>query len=61
MDWSDAVGGATGKLLPTGNAKDTIEVDGVKYPVSIVDAGNPVVFINAANLKMCPLWGRLAQ
>jgi 2-methylaconitate cis-trans-isomerase PrpF len=21
MDWSDAVGGATGKLLPTGNAK----------------------------------------
>jgi 2-methylaconitate cis-trans-isomerase PrpF len=52
MDWSDAVGGATGKLLPTGNAKDTIEVDGVKYPVSIVDAGNPVVFINAASLKM---------
>jgi 2-methylaconitate cis-trans-isomerase PrpF len=52
MDWSDAVGGATGKLLPTGNAKDTIEVDGVKYPVSIVDAGNPVVFINASSLKM---------
>jgi 2-methylaconitate cis-trans-isomerase PrpF len=52
MDWSDSVGGATGKLLPTGNAKDTIEVDGVKYLVSIVDAGNPVVFINAASLKM---------
>ena len=27
MDWSDVVGGITGKLLPTGNAKDTIEVD----------------------------------
>jgi 2-methylaconitate cis-trans-isomerase PrpF len=52
MDWSDAVGGITGKFLPTGNAKDTIVVDGVKYPVSIVDAGNPVVFINAASLKM---------
>ncbi len=52
MDWSDAVGGATGKLLPTGKAKDNIEVDGVKYPVSIVDAANPVVFINASSLKM---------
>jgi 2-methylaconitate cis-trans-isomerase PrpF len=52
MDWSDVVGGITGKLLPTGNAKDVIEVDGVKYPVSIVDAGNPVVFINASSLKM---------
>jgi hypothetical protein len=30
IDWSDVVGGITGKLLPTGNAKDTIEVDGVK-------------------------------
>jgi 2-methylaconitate cis-trans-isomerase PrpF len=52
MDWSDVVGGITGKFLPTGNAKDIIEVDGVKYSVSIVDAGNPVVFINAASLKM---------
>ena len=52
MDWSDVVGGITGTLLPTGNAKDTIEVDGVKYTVSIVDAGNPVVFIHAASLNM---------
>ena len=52
MDWSDVVGGITGKLLPTRNAKDTIEVDGIKYTVSIVDAGNPVVFINAASLEM---------
>jgi 2-methylaconitate cis-trans-isomerase PrpF len=52
MDWSDVVGGITGKLLPTGKVKETIEVDGVKYPVSIVDAGNPVVFINAASLNM---------
>src|SRR5665647_1622102 len=43
LDWSDVVGGITGKLLPTGNVKDIIEADGVKYPVSIVDAGNPVV------------------
>jgi hypothetical protein len=52
MDWSDVVGGITGKFLPTGNAKDTIEVDGVKYTVSIVDAGNPVVFVHAASLNM---------
>jgi hypothetical protein len=52
LDWSDVVGGITGKLLPTGNAKDTIEVDGIKYTVSIVDAGNPVVFINAASLNI---------
>jgi hypothetical protein len=52
MDWSDVVGSITGKLLPTGNAKDAIEVDGVKYTVSIVDAGNPVVFVHAASLHM---------
>lgn len=52
LDWSDTVGAITGKLLPTGNAKDIIEVDGVKYPVSIVDAGNPLVFIHAASLGM---------
>jgi hypothetical protein len=39
MDWSDVVGGITGKFLPTGNVKDTIEVDGIKYIVSIVDTG----------------------
>lgn len=50
MDWSDAVGGITGKLLPTGNVKDTIEAGGTRYTVSIVDAGNTVVFINAADL-----------
>jgi 2-methylaconitate cis-trans-isomerase PrpF len=52
LDWSDTVGGITGKLLPTGNSLDVIEIDGVKYSVSIVDAGNPLVFIDAAALKM---------
>lgn len=50
MDWSDSVGGITGSLLPTGKAKDVIEAGGAKYTVSIVDAGNTVVFINAADL-----------
>ena len=39
-------GSITGKLLPTGNPKDIIEVPGKgKFTVSIVDAGNPVVFL----------------
>jgi 2-methylaconitate cis-trans-isomerase PrpF len=52
IEVDDVIGGITGKLMPTGNAKDTIEADGIKYTVSIVDAGNPVVFINAASLEM---------
>lgn len=52
IDWSDAVGGCTGMLLPTGNSKDIIEVDKEKYEVSIVDAGNIVIFINAEELNM---------
>jgi 2-methylaconitate cis-trans-isomerase PrpF len=52
LDWSDVAGGITGKLLPTGNTKDTITAAGQSYTVSIVDAGNPVVFIHAADLGM---------
>ena len=47
LDWSEAVGGSTGKLLPTGNAKDIIEAGGKNYTVSIVDAGNIVIFVRA--------------
>lgn len=52
LDWSDTAGAFTGKLLPTGNAKDTISVDGVDYPVSLVDCANPLVFIAAESLGM---------
>lgn len=52
LDWSDTAGAITGKLLPTGNAKDVISVDGRNYEVSLVDAGNPVVFIHANSLGM---------
>ncbi len=45
--WFDSPGGAvTGKLLPTGQPKDIVDVSGLdKVPISIVDAGNPCVFI----------------
>jgi 2-methylaconitate cis-trans-isomerase PrpF len=52
MDWSDTVGSICGKLLPTGNARDVITADGTDYPVSLVDIGNPLVFIKASSLGM---------
>ena len=52
MDFSDTVGSQTGRLLPTGNVKDTIVADGKEYEISIVDAGNPLVFIKAESLDM---------
>jgi 2-methylaconitate cis-trans-isomerase PrpF len=52
MDFSDTQGSCTGALLPTGNAVDVIEVEGVPYEISIVDAGNPLVFITADQLQM---------
>lgn len=52
LDWSGTVGAQTGKLLPTGNAKDIIKVEGKEYTVSLVDAGNPLVFIKAEDLGM---------
>lgn len=53
LDFSDSVGGITGKLLPTGNVTDIVRTaDGSKYEVSVVDAAIPTVFIKAADLGM---------
>lgn len=52
MDFSDTVGSAAGRLLPTGNVADVIEYGGRQYPVSIVDAGIPVVFLAADSLGL---------
>lgn len=46
-------GSVTGRLLPTGNLRDTLEVQCVgEVTVSILDAGNPVVFIRAHELGL---------
>ncbi len=53
VDFSDTAGSATGKLLPTGNVLDEIEVAGYgKIQASLVDAANPVVFVRASDLGM---------
>jgi len=53
IDFSDTAGAKTGKLLPTGNVINQIDVTGFKkLDVSIVDAANPVVFVNAKDLGL---------
>jgi 2-methylaconitate cis-trans-isomerase PrpF len=48
LDFADAVGTATGTLLPTGRACDRVAVAGIgDIDVSIVDLGNLVVFVSA--------------
>jgi 2-methylaconitate cis-trans-isomerase PrpF len=48
LDFVDPGGAGTGRLLPTGHARDTI--DGVA--ASLVDATNPVVFVRARDLGL---------
>jgi methylitaconate Delta-isomerase len=53
LHFVDPAGSVTQKLLPTGNAKDTIDVPGIgKVPISIVDATNPLVFVRAGDLGL---------
>ncbi len=53
MDFSDTAGAVTGRILPTGNPRDTLDVEGLgPIEVSIVDAGNPVVFLRASSLGL---------
>lgn len=53
IDFSDTAGAKTGKLLPTENAKDKIQVTGLgELDVSIVDAANPMVFVRAKDLGL---------
>jgi len=51
LDYLDPGGAITGALLPTGRVADRIEIDGLgPVEVSIVDATNAVVFLDAADL-----------
>ena len=46
-------GATTGKLLPTGNVTDVLDVPGVgKLTVSMVDAANATVFVRAQDLGL---------
>lgn len=52
LDWSQTAGGLTGKLLPTGHVRDVIKVAGKDYDVTLIDAGNPLVFVKASDIGM---------
>lgn len=53
LDFHDTAGSTTGSVLPTGSPVDTVHVEGHgDFEVSIVDAGNVLVFIEAASLGL---------
>jgi 2-methylaconitate cis-trans-isomerase PrpF len=50
---AETAGGATGRLLPTGNPVDTLEVEGVgPIEASLVDIGNAHVFVRARDVGL---------
>lgn len=53
LDFLQPGGATTGRLLPSGRPLDTLEVPGRgKVPVSMVDAANACVFVDAAALGL---------
>ncbi len=53
LDFLDPGGAVTGKLLPTGRPRETLETPGVGgIEASLVDATNPVVFVRAKDLGL---------
>lgn len=53
LDFLSPGGAVTGKLLPTGQPKDVIDVPGYgPTEITIVDAANPLVFVRAADLGL---------
>jgi hypothetical protein len=53
LDFLDPGGAATGKLLPTGRPRETLEPPGVGgIEASLVDATNPMVFVRAKDLGL---------
>lgn len=53
LDYSDTAGAITGKMLPTGNPCDVLDIpDWGPLTVSIVDVANPVVFVRAQDINL---------
>ncbi len=52
LDFTDPGGAKTGKLLPTGNPVDSLDVPGGPIRASLIDAANPCVFVAASDLGL---------
>jgi len=55
LDFVDPGGAATGRLLPTGRCVDELSTPDGTVRASLVDAGNPCVFVRAADLGLTGL------
>ncbi len=56
LEFLDPGGSMTGRLLPTGEPTDVLEVEGVgRVTVSLVDAANPLVFVRPGDLGLSGL------
>ena len=52
LDFLAPGGGATGRLLPTGNAQDVLEHGGRRYRATLIDAANACVFLDAREVGL---------
>ncbi|HEY7064458.1 MAG TPA: PrpF domain-containing protein [Chloroflexota bacterium] len=53
LEFLDPGGAVTGRLLPTGQPRDELEIPGVgRVTASLVDATNPMVYLRAADLGL---------
>ena len=53
VDFLNPAGAKTGKLLPTGHVKDTLDIPGFgKLEATILDVSNPIVLVRAADIGM---------
>lgn len=54
LGFVEPAGLTTGRLLPSGNPRDVLVVDGEEYQVTMIDAGAPVVLLPAERLGLSP-------
>ncbi len=53
MDYANTIGAKTGRILPTGQVMDTLELeDGQSVAVTICDVANPCVFVHAEDVGL---------
>ncbi len=53
VDFLDPAGSKTGKLLPTGKVKETLDIPGFgEIEATIIDVSNPIVLVRASDIGM---------
>ncbi|MCB1956606.1 MAG: 2-methylaconitate cis-trans isomerase PrpF [Rhodocyclaceae bacterium] len=52
LDFIDPAGAPGPDLFPTGRLQDLLEVDGQRFAATLINAGNPLVLVRAADLDV---------